>query len=158
MPKHIILKFPLSSHFLGPFLEVSARWEEQIWCLNIKSIELKWPVSFICEMSSGCMDLCTFFSIWDMHRALANCWHPSIFSTLVIFALQSSFMSWSLVSKLKLNTWVLKYSISTLSTQVPPGGTQILEYSMVLSKVLIFLAVKALDHPNSLACHTLPPQ
>ena len=75
------------------------------------------------------MDLCTFFSIWDMHRALANCQHPSIFGTLVIFALQSSFMNLSLVSKLKLNTSVLKYSISTLSTQVPPGGTQILEYS-----------------------------
>ena len=105
-------------------------------------------------MSTGCMDLCTFFSIWDTHSALANCWQPSIFGTLVIFALQCSLMSWSLVSKLKLNTPVLKYSMSTLSTQVLPGGTQILEYShTVLSKVLIFLAVKALDHPNSLACH-----
>ena len=27
---------------------------------------------------------------------------------------------------------------------------------MVLLKVLVFLVVKALDHPNSLACHTLP--
>ena len=58
-------------------------------------------------MSSGCMDLCTFFSIWDMHRVLANCQHPSIFGTLAIFALQCSFMSLSLVSKLKLNTQVL---------------------------------------------------
>ena len=72
-------------------------------------------------MSSGCMDLCTFFSIWDTHRALANCRHPSIFGTLAIFTLQCSFMSLSLVSKLKLNTRVLKYTISTLSTQVPPG-------------------------------------
>ena len=111
-------------------LEVSVRQEEQIWHLNIKSIELKWPVSLVCKMSSGCMDLCTFFTIWDMHRALANYWHPSIFGTLAIFALQCSFISWSLVSKLKLNTQVLKYSMSTLSTQVLPGGTQILEYSM----------------------------
>ena len=75
------------------------------------------------------MDLCTFFSIWDMYRALANCQHPSIFGTLVIFTLQCSFMSLSLVSKLKLNTRVLQYSISTLGTQVPLVGTQILEYS-----------------------------
>ena len=61
-------------------------------------------------MSSGHMDLCTFFSIWDTDRAVANCQHPSIFGTLAIFALQCSFMSLSLVSKLKLNTQVLKYS------------------------------------------------
>ena len=85
-------------------LEVSARWEGQIWCLNIKSIELKSPVSSICKMSSGHMDLCTFFGIWDTDRAVANCQHPSIFGTLVIFALQCSYMSLSLVSKLKLNT------------------------------------------------------
>ena len=75
------------------------------------------------------MDLYTFFGIWDTDRVLANCQHSSIFGTLAIFALQCSFMSLSLVSKLKLNTQVSKYSISALSTQVPPGGTQILEYS-----------------------------
>ena len=85
-------------------LDGSVRWEEQIWCLNIKSIELKLPVSSICNMSSGCMDLCTFFGIWDTDRALANCQHPSIFGTLAIFALQCSYMSLSLVSKPKLNT------------------------------------------------------
>ena len=37
MPKHIILKFPLPPASLDP-LEVSVNWEEQIWCLNIKSI------------------------------------------------------------------------------------------------------------------------
>ena len=66
-------------------LEVSARWEEQIWCPNIKSIELKLPVSSICKMSSGHMDLCTFFSIWDTDRAVAKCQHPSIFGTLADF-------------------------------------------------------------------------
>ena len=85
-------------------LEVSARQEGQIWHLNIKSIKLKSPVSSICEISSGCMDLCTFFSIWDTDRAVANCRHPSIFSTLAIFALQCSYTSLILVSKLKLNT------------------------------------------------------
>ena len=59
MPKHKILKFPLPSTSLDP-LEVSARQEEQIWCLNIKSIELKSPVFTLCKMSSGHMDLCTF--------------------------------------------------------------------------------------------------
>ena len=103
MPKHIILKFPLPPASLDP-LEVSVKWEEQIWCLNIKSIELKSPVSTLCAISSGCMDLCTFFGISDTHRAIANCQHPSIFGTLVIFALQCSFMNLSLVSKLKLNT------------------------------------------------------
>ena len=103
MPKHIILKFPLPPTSLDP-LEVSAKQEEQIWCLNIKSIELKSPVSTLCKMSSGCMDLCTFFSIWDTDRAIANCQHPSIFGTLVIFALQCFLMSLSLASKLKLNT------------------------------------------------------
>ena len=36
-------------------------------------------------MSSGHTDLCTFFSIWDTDRALANCRHPTIFGTLAIF-------------------------------------------------------------------------
>ena len=110
MPKHIILKFPLAPPLPWTLLEVSARREEQIWLLNIKSIELKSPVSSICEMSSGRMDLCTFFSIWDTDRAVANCRHLSIFGTLAIFALQCSYTSLSLVSKLKLNTQVLQYS------------------------------------------------
>ena len=36
MPKHIIMKFPLPPTSLDP-LEVSARQEDQIWCLNIIS-------------------------------------------------------------------------------------------------------------------------
>ena len=71
--------------------------KHQIYRVEITSVNL-------CEMSSGCTDLCTFFSIWDTDRALVNCQHPSIFGTLAIFALQCSFMSLSLVSKLKLNT------------------------------------------------------
>ena len=131
-------------------LEVSVRWEKQIWHLNIKSKELKWPVSLVCKMSSSLMDLCTFFTIWDMHRALANCWHPTIFSTLVIFhsTLQCSFISLSLVSKLKLNTWVLKYSKYSPKYSSTPWGTQILEYSMwyclKYSYLKYFLAVKGL--------------
>ena len=121
MPKHIILRFPLTPCFLGPPRGV-CKVERTNMALNIKSIELKSPVSTLCKMSSGCMDLCTFFGIWDTGRAIANYWHPSIFSTLAIFALQCPFMSLSLVSKLKLNTWVL----STLSTQVLTVGTQIL--------------------------------
>ena len=39
------------------------------------------------------MDLCTFFGIWDTDRAIANCRHPSIFGTSVIFALQYFVMS-----------------------------------------------------------------
>ena len=44
-------------------LEVSVKWEELIWCLNMKSIELKSPVSNLYTMTSGHMDLCTFFGI-----------------------------------------------------------------------------------------------
>ena len=44
-------------------LEVSVKQEEQIWCLNMKSIELKTPVTNLYTMSSGHMDLCTFFGI-----------------------------------------------------------------------------------------------
>ena len=80
MPKHIILKFPLPPASLDP-LEVSVSWEEQIWCLNMKSIELKSPVFNLYTMSSGHMDLCTFFGTWDTDRAIANCQHPS-FSVL----------------------------------------------------------------------------
>ena len=76
MSKLIILKFPLPPASLDP-LEVSVRQEEQIWCLNIKSIELKSPVFILYEMSSGHMDLCTFFVIWDTDRAIAHCQHPS---------------------------------------------------------------------------------
>ena len=42
---------------------VSVKWEEQIWCLNMKSIELKTPVTNLYTMSSGCMDPCTFYGI-----------------------------------------------------------------------------------------------
>ena len=104
MPK--TYNFEISFAPLLPWtpLEVSARQEEQIWCLNIKSVELKSSVSTLCKMSSVCMDLCTFFSIWDTDRAIANYQHPSIFGTLAIFALQCFLMSLSLASKLKLNT------------------------------------------------------
>ena len=44
-------------------LGVSVKWEEQIWCLNMKSIELKTPVTNLYIMCSGCMDLCTFYGI-----------------------------------------------------------------------------------------------
>ena len=84
---------------LWTYLEVSVKQEEQIWCLNIKSIELKLPVSTLCKMSSGCMDLCTFFGIWDTDRTIVNCQHPSFFGTFVIFALQCFLMSFSLACK-----------------------------------------------------------
>ena len=117
--------YAISSVALLPWtpLEASVRWEEKIWCLNIKSIELKSPVSPICKMSSGCMDLCTFFGIWDTDRALANWGHPSIFGTLAIFTLQCSYMSLRLVSKLKLNTWVLKYLSTPWGYSDTPCGT-----------------------------------
>ena len=67
------------------------------------------------------MDLCTFFGIWDTDRVLANCQHSSIFGTLAIFALQCSFMSLSLVSKLKLNTQVSKYSKYSEYSSTPWG-------------------------------------
>ena len=44
-------------------LGVSVKWEEQIWCLNIKAMELKTPVTNLYTMSSGCMDPCTFYGI-----------------------------------------------------------------------------------------------
>ena len=62
MSKYIILKFPLFPASLDP-LEVSVKWEEQIWCLNMKPIELKTPMTNLYTMSSGHMDLYTFFSI-----------------------------------------------------------------------------------------------
>ena len=150
MPKHINFEISFPPLLPWTLLEVYARWEEQIWCLNIKSIELKSPVSSICEMSSGRIDLCTFFGIWDTDRAVADCQHPYIFGTLVIFALQCSYMSLSLVSKLKLNTWVLKCS---KYSSTPWGYSDTWVLHVALLKVLIFLAVVALHHPNSLACH-----
>ena len=101
-------------------------------------------------MSSGHMNLCTFFGIWDTDRALANYQHPSIFGTLAIIALQCSFMILTLVSKFKLYTWVLKYS---KYSSTPWGYSDTWVLHVVLLKVLIFLVVVALDHPNSLACH-----
>ena len=124
---------------------------------NIKFEELKWPVSLVCKMSSGCMDLCTFFTIWDTDRALYNCRHPTIFSTLVIFCCTVFLISLSLVSKLKLNTQVLKYSKYSPKYSGTPWGTQILEYSMQYclkySYIEYFLAVKGLRSLKFLACH-----
>ena len=106
-------------------------------------------------MSSGRKDLCTFFTNWDTDRVLYNCQHPTIFGTLAIFR------STALVSKLKLNTRVLKYSKYSSKYSSTPWGTQILEYSMqyCLKYLYIeyFLAVKGLGSLKFLACHTLPP-
>ena len=74
------MKFPAS---LDP-LEVTVKQKEQIRCLNMKSIELKLPVTNLYTMSSGHIDLCTFFGIWDIARALANCQHPCFFGTQIL--------------------------------------------------------------------------
>ena len=95
------------------------------------------------------MDLCTFFTIWDTDRVLYNCRHPTIFGTLVIFHSTVFLISLSLVSKLKLNTRVLKYSKYSPKSSSTPWGTQILEYSMtVLSKVLIYRVLPSSKRPR----------
>ena len=118
---------------------------------------MKWPVSLVCQMSSGCTDLCTFFTIWDTDRALYNCQHPTILGTLAIFHSTVFLISLSLVSKLKLNTQVLKYSKYSPKYSGTPWGTQILEYSMwyCLKYLYIeyFLAVKGPGSLKFLACH-----
>ena len=109
-------------------------------------------------MSSGCKDLCTFFTNWDTDRVLYNCRHPTIFGTLAIFHSTVFLISLSLVSKLKLNTRVLKYSKYSPKYSSTPWGTQILEYSMqyCLKYLYIeyFLVVKGLGSLKFLVCHT----
>ena len=118
-------------------------------------------MSLVCKMRSGCKDLCTFFTIWDTHRVLYNCRHLTIFSTLAIFRSTVFLISLSLVSKLKLNTRVLKYSKYSPKYSSTPWGTQILEYStqycLKYLYIEYFLAVKGLGSLKFLACHTLPP-
>ena len=119
-------------------------------------------MSLVCKMSSGRMDLCTFFTIWDTDRALYICQHPTIFGTLAIFHSTVFLISISLVSKLKLKTRVLKYSKYSPKFSGTPWGTQILEYSMqyyCLEYLYIeyFLVVKGLGSLKFLACHTLTP-
>ena len=63
MPKYIKYEIPFVPLLHWTSLEVSVKWEEQIWCLNMKSIELKTPVSNLYTMSSGCTDLCTLYDI-----------------------------------------------------------------------------------------------
>ena len=63
MPKYIKYEISFVPLLHWTPLDVSVKWEEQILCLNMKSIELKTPVSNLYTMSSGCMDLCTFFGI-----------------------------------------------------------------------------------------------
>ena len=115
-------------------------------------------MSLVCKMSSGCMDLCTFFTIWDTDRALYNCRHPTIFGTLAIFCSTVFLISLSLVSKLKLKTQVLKYSKYSPKYSGTTWGTQILEYStwycLKYSYIEYFLAVKGLGSLKFLACHT----
>ena len=41
-------------------LGVSVKWEEQIWCLNMKTIKLKTPAISLYIVCSGPMDPCTF--------------------------------------------------------------------------------------------------
>ena len=109
-------------------------------------------------MSSGRTDLCTFFTIWDTDRALYNCRHPTIFGTLAIFRSTVFLISLSLVSKLKPNTRVLKYSKYSPKYSSTPWGTQILEYStrycLKYSFIEYFLAVKGLGSLKFLACHS----
>ena len=108
-------------------------------------------------MSSGRKDLCTFFTLWDTDRVLYNCQHPTIFGTLSIFCSTVFLISLSLVSKLKLNTRVLKYSKYSPKYSGTPWGTQILEYSMwyCLKYLYVeyFLVVKGLGSLKFLACH-----
>ena len=111
-------------------------------------------MSLVCEMSSGRKDLCTFFTIWDTDRVLYNCRHPTIFGTLAIFCSTVFLISLSLVSKLKLNTRVLKYSKYSPKYSSTPWGTQILEYSMQYLYIEYFLVVKGLGLLKFLACHT----
>ena len=63
MPKYINYDISFIPLLHWTPLEVSVKWEEQIWCLNMKSIELKTPVTNLYTMSSGGTDLCTFFGI-----------------------------------------------------------------------------------------------
>ena len=63
MPKHIKYEISFASHVSIDPLGMFVKWEEQIWCLNMKSIEVKTPVTNLYTMSSGCMDLWTFFGI-----------------------------------------------------------------------------------------------
>ena len=72
MPKHIILKFPLPPASLDPPRGVHKMGrtnmvsKHQIYRVEMTSV-------LYLQNELRCMDLCTFFSILDMHRALANC-------------------------------------------------------------------------------------
>ena len=85
-------------------LGVSVKWEEQIWHLNMKSIEFKSPVSIVYNLSSGRMDLCTLYGIWDTARALANCRHPTFSGTFAVVLYSVTPLHLSLILKLKLNS------------------------------------------------------
>ena len=115
-------------------------------------------MSLVCKMSSGCKDLCTFFTIWDTDRVLYNCQHPTIFGTSAIFHSTVFLISLSLVSKLKLNTRVLKYSKYSPKYSSTPWCTQILEYStwycLKYLYIEYFLAVKGLGSLKFLVFHT----
>ena len=57
MPKYINYEISFVPLLHWTLLEVSVKQEEQIWCLNMKSIELKTPATNLYTMSSGHTDL-----------------------------------------------------------------------------------------------------
>ena len=86
-------------------------------------------------------------------EGLANCWHPS-FWYLCGITLQCSYMSLSLVSMLKLNSWVL-WALKGSSIHCGFSDTWVSKefYPHSTAKVLKYLVVLALDLLNSLVCH-----
>ena len=130
-------------------LGVSVKQEEQLWHLNMETIKLKTPVTSLYIVFSSCMDSCTFCGIWDTTRALANCWHPSFFSTFAVLLYSVFYLSLSLVSKLKLNSWVL-WAHKSSSTHCGCSNTWISKVFHQFStvKVLKYIVISVLGPPK----------
>ena len=79
----IFLCLPASLDPLGG----SVKWEEKVWCLNMKTIELKTPAISLYIVCSGHMDPCTFevFRTLLEHLLIAN---TPLFSILCGITLQ----------------------------------------------------------------------
>ena len=105
---------------------VSYKQPEQIWCLNMKSIEDKTLPVNLYHLSSGHMDTYTIVVSGTQLEYLPSA-DISLFLVLLLYNV--FYVSLSFIIKLKLNSWVLKY----LSTHPEYLSTWVFSYIVELN-------------------------
>ena len=115
-------QFFLTLLFYLTSLGMSLKWGEQIWYLNMESIEEKTLPVDCYHLSSAHMGPYTNCGIWNTARVLGKFQHLSFLGTFTVSIYSVFYVSLSFI--IKLNSWVLKY----LSTHPEYMSTWVFTY------------------------------